>query len=73
MNTPKQKSVKSKFGEFELDIPIDRKGYKPTIVPKSKRDISGAKGKIVSLYSRRMSTRDIHDQTIEYLNKIKTD
>ena len=26
MNTPMQKTVKSQFGEFELDIPRDRKG-----------------------------------------------
>jgi len=58
-----QKTVKSQFGEFELDIPRDRKGdFEPKIVPKYKRDISGLEEKIISLYSRGMSTRDIHDQ-----------
>lgn len=57
------KTVKSQFGEFELDIPRDRKGeFEPKIVPKYKRDISGLEEKIVSLYSHGMSTRDIHDQ-----------
>jgi putative transposase len=58
-----QKTVKSQFGEFKLDIPRDRKGdFEPKIVPKYKRDISGLEEKIISLYSRGMSTRDIHDQ-----------
>ena len=58
-----QKTVKSQFGEFDLNIPRDRKGeFEPKIVPKYKRDISGLEEKIISLYSRGMSTRDIHDQ-----------
>jgi transposase-like protein len=62
-NGHSQKTVKSQFGEFELDIPRDRKGdFAPKIVPKYKRDISGLEEKIISLYSRGMSTRDIYDQ-----------
>jgi transposase-like protein len=58
-----QKTVKSQFGEFDLNVPRDRKGdFEPKIVPKYKRDISGLEEKIISLYSRGMSTRDIHDQ-----------
>ena len=58
-----QKTVKSQFGEFGLNIPRDRKGdFEPKIVPKYKRDISGLEEKIISLYSRGLSTRDIHDQ-----------
>lgn len=58
-----QKTVKSQFGELELDIPRDRKAeFEPKIVPKYKRDISGLEEKIISLYSRGMTTRDIHDQ-----------
>ena len=62
-NGHSQKTVKSQFGEFDLDVPRDRKGeFEPRIVPKYKRDISGLEEKIISLYSRGMSTRDIHDQ-----------
>ena len=43
--------VNSREGEFE-----------PKIVPKYKRDISGIEEKVISLYARGMSTRDIHDQ-----------
>lgn len=58
-----KKKVKSQFGEVELDIPRDRNAeFEPTVVPKNKRDISGIEDKVISLYARGMSTRDIHDQ-----------
>ena len=57
------KTVKSQYGELELDIPRDRNGeFEPKIVPKYQRDISGIEEKVISLYARGMSTRDIHDQ-----------
>ncbi|RFZ79266.1 IS256 family transposase [Lacrimispora amygdalina] len=57
------KTVKSKFGQLTLDIPRDRNGeFEPQIVPKYQRDISGIEEQVISLYTRGMSTRDIHDQ-----------
>ena len=57
------KTVRSELGPVELDIPRDRKGeFVPKIVPKYSRDISGIEEKVISLYARGMSTRDIHDQ-----------
>ncbi len=57
------KTVKSQYGEMELDIPRDRNGeFEPKIIPKYQRDISGIEEKVISLYARGMSTRDIHDQ-----------
>lgn len=57
------KTVKSQFGEFQVDVPRDRNGeFEPVIVPKYQRDISGIEEKVISLYARGMSTRDIHDQ-----------
>ena len=62
-NGHSQKTVKSQYGEVDLSIPRDRKGeFEPKIVPKYKRDISEIEEKIISLYARGMSTRDIHDQ-----------
>jgi putative transposase len=47
----------------QIDIPRDRKGeFEPKIVPRYKRDVSGIEDKVISLYARGMSTRDIHDQ-----------
>lgn len=58
-----RKNVKSQYGEFSIDIPRDRKGeFEPVVVPKYQRDISGIEEKIISLYARGMTTRDIHDQ-----------
>lgn len=57
------KTVKSQYGEFQVDIPRDRTGeFEPKIIPKYQRDISGIEEKVISLYSRGMTTRDIHDQ-----------
>lgn len=57
------KTVKSQYGEFEVDVPRDRNAeFEPKIIPKYQRDISGIEEKVISLYARGMSTRDIHDQ-----------
>lgn len=57
------KTVKSQYGEIPLQIPRDRNGeFEPLIIPKHQRDISGIEEKIISLYARGLSTRDIHDQ-----------
>lgn len=57
------KRVKSQYGKFRVVIPRDRAGeFEPRIIPKHQRDITGIEEKIISLYARGMSTRDIHDQ-----------
>lgn len=58
-----KKKLKSEFGEFEFETPRDRNGeFEPIIVPKNKRDVSGIEEKIISLYGRGLSTREIHEQ-----------
>lgn len=58
-----EKVVKTQFGELPIEVPRDRYGeFEPVVVPKNKRDISGIEEQVISLYSRGMSTRDIHDQ-----------
>lgn len=57
------KNLKTKYGNIEMDIPRDRNSeFEPKIVPKYQRNISGIEDKIIALYARGMSTRDIHDQ-----------
>ena len=57
------KNLKSQYGEFQIDVPRDRNGeFESKLVPKYQRDISGIEEKVISLYARGMSTRDIHDQ-----------
>lgn len=62
-NGVSKKKLKSEFGEFDFETPRDRNGeFEPTLVPKNKRDISGIEGKIISLYGRGLSTREINEQ-----------
>ena len=57
------KNLKSQYGEFQIDVPRDRNGeFEPKLIPKYQRDVSGIEEKVISLYGRGMSTRDIHDQ-----------
>ena len=57
------KNLKSQYGEFQIEVPRDRNGeFEPRLIPKYQRDISGIEEKVISLYARGMSTRDIHDQ-----------
>ena len=54
------KTVKSKFGEIDLDVPRDRKSdFEPQVVKKRQKDISGLEEKIISMYAKGMTTRDI--------------
>lgn len=62
-NGHSSKTLKSQFGEFQIDVPRDRNGkFEPKLIPKYQRDISGIEEKVLSLYARGLSTRDIHDQ-----------
>lgn len=46
------KTLKSQYGEFQIDIPRDRNGeFEPKLVPKYQRDISGIEEKMISLYA----------------------
>lgn len=60
------KTLKSEFGEVKIQVPRDRKGeFEPKIVPKYQRNVSGIEEKVIALYARGMSTRDIEDQIRE--------
>lgn len=62
-NGHSEKTVKSQYGSIDLKIPRDKNGeHEPKIIPKYKRDISGIEEKVMALYARGMSTRDIHEQ-----------
>ena len=62
-NGTTKKHLKSEFGEFEFETPRDRNGeFEPKIVPKNTRDVSGIEEKIISLYARGLTTREINEQ-----------
>lgn len=54
------KTVQTETGPLELQIPRDRDGdFEPKLVKKHHRRIEGFDDKVISLYARGMSTRDI--------------
>ena len=56
------KKVTSNMGEIELNIPRDRKGeYEPELIPKGSHDVSELEEKVLSLYAKGTSDRDISD------------
>ena len=60
------KTLKSQYGEFQVDVPRDHNGeFEPKLIPKYQRGISGIEEKVIYLHARGMSTRDIHDQLQE--------
>lgn len=64
-NGSKSKRVRSKYGEFEVDVPQDRNStFDPQVLPKRKKDISSIDDKIISMYAKGMTTRQI-SETIE--------
>ena len=54
---------RSLMGELEIDIPQDRKAeFEPKIVPKHKTNISEIEQKIINMYARGLTTREISEQ-----------
>jgi len=54
------KTVKGEFGQLELEIPRDRAGtFEPEILPKHQTRFTGFDDKIISMYARGMTTREI--------------
>jgi putative transposase len=60
------KRVTSNVGEIPLEIPRDREGtFLPQVVKKGQRDISGLEEKVISMYAKGMSFRDIQAHLLE--------
>src|SRR5579871_2023670 len=59
-NGTSRKTLKGEFGEVEIEVPRDRAGtFEPQIVAKHQRRFEGFDDKILSMYARGMSTREI--------------
>lgn len=62
-NGRKSKVVRSKYGEFTVDVPQDREStFEPEIVKKRQKDISGIDEKIIAMYTKGLTTRQISEQ-----------
>lgn len=64
-NGYKSKEVNSSYGSLDIDVPQDRKStFQPKVVKKRQKDISSIDQKIISMYAKGMTTRQI-SETLE--------
>ena len=62
-NGHKTKSVRSKYGEVQVEVPQDRESsFEPQIVRKRQKDISHIDDKIIAMYAKGLTTRQISEQ-----------
>ena len=65
-NGHSQKTLKGEFGKVVIDVPRDRKGeFEPQLVKKGQTRLSGFDEKVLSLYARGMTVRDVQAQLEE--------
>ena len=61
--TERKKNVHSTYDEFQVNIPQDRNStFDPKIVKKRQKDISEIDQKIINMYARGLTTRQIAEQ-----------
>ena len=60
------KAVQAKYGLIHIDVPRDRESeFEPKLVKKRQRDISGLDEKIISMYGKGMTVRDIQAHLVD--------
>ena len=60
-----RKKINTTAGEVEIKVPRDREAsFEPKVIPKRQKDVSGIQDKVLSMYAKGMSQRDIAE-TIE--------
>lgn len=65
-NGKSRKTLKGEFGEMPIEVPRDRQGsFEPLIIPKNQTRFSGFDDKILSLYARGMTVREIQSHLEE--------
>ena len=65
-NGYKEKTVNSSYGSMWIDVPQDRKStFEPKVVKKRQKDISDIDQKIISMYAKGMTTRQISDTLMD--------
>ena len=61
-NGYKSKTVKYRFGKMEIEVPQNRRStFEPQIVKKGQKNINNIDSKIISMYAKGMTTRQISD------------
>ena len=57
-----KKTLKTTVGDVPIEVPQDREGtFEPVVVPKRKRDVSAIEDKVLAMYAKGMSQRNITD------------
>jgi putative transposase len=65
-NGTTSKRVRTEHGEMAIEVPRDREGeFEPQLIPKHQRHFNGFDDKILAMYARGMSVRDIRGQLEE--------
>ncbi|WP_418113096.1 IS256-like element IS1113 family transposase [Xanthomonas oryzae] len=65
-NGKSRKTVQSAFGELQIETPRDRAGtFAPQLVKKRQVRLAGMEEKILALYARGMTTRDIESALVD--------
>lgn len=60
-----EKSIHTTYGDIDIKVPRDRDGsFEPVSIPKRSKDVSAIENKVLAMYARGMSQRDI-SATIE--------
>lgn len=63
------KTLKTDHGDMEITVPRDRNSeFEPQIVKKGQRRFTGFDDKILSMYARGMTVRDIQDHLLDIYN-----
>ena len=61
-NSYKSKNLNSTYGRVQIDVPQDRQStFAPQVVKKRQKDISDIDNKIISMYAKGMTTRQISE------------
>jgi putative transposase len=65
-NGKTRKRIKTGEAEHEIEVPRDREGtFEPVLVPKGRRRLPGFDEKVIALYARGMTAREIQDGLLE--------
>ena len=65
-NGYKKKCINSSYGSMEIEVPQDRQSsFEPQVVKKRQKDISDIDQKIISMYAKGMTTRQISDTLMD--------
>ena len=58
-----KKTISSEWGESEISVPRDRNGeFEPKVIEKRQTRTDDIENRIISMYAKGISTRDIEDQ-----------